>query len=566
MSYSEFLKQTYVFFRNFFWYSEKKYKARLFFLAILLLTVATVIVTAYFAAWNALFWTALSSMNSVVFLQQMLMFVPLVTVDLTVHMLKKFLKESLIVEWRDWLTRKLLNSYIDPSHQNYLKLVREYKHIDNPEQRIQEDVDKFVGHAIHHLFDFIKSTMNFVTFIGALWVIGGSLSVSLLGLSFVIPGYLVWVALSFSLVASFITHKLGNRLTQINQKAEVKEAKFRQSVRESQQFAENIGLEKAELFYRQRQESRLKKIVHLAYKKIQLYTKLIGFRELYMVVADFFPYLVSAPIYFSGVISLGQMMQIGFYFSQINNALNWFIDSYETIASFKASSERIVKLQSSFIPQKLPVTIQRRRSYSSTEILLEHLDIQQPQEQKTILKDLNLRFKPGQHTLIQGPSGTGKSTLFKAISGTWSYGQGLIKLPKDDVIMCLPQFITIPENMTLREILAYPSSVDSISAADVDELCEQIPILVAKKHLLDTKKMTWSQTLSGGEKQQLAFARALLQKPQWLLLDETTASLDLKTEALMYHLLKTKLPSTTILSISHKENLQDLHTQTLKIA
>lgn len=560
-----FLKQIFHFFRDFFWHSEKKNLARFIFLIIFSLTIVTVVLTTYFAAWNALFWTALNTLNAALFVQQMLIFSLLITADLTVTALQKYLQESLIVKWREWLTQKYIHQYTAVSQRNYLKLVRGFKQVDNPEQRIQEDINKFVNHAVGHVFNLVKSTLKFVTFIAALWVVGGSLSLSFLGLSLTIPGYLVWVALIFSALASFLTHQLGSRLTEIHQQAEIKEAKFRHSMHENHQHAENIALEGAENFYQKTHQNRLRKMIHLAYKKIILETKLTGFKKLYAVIASFFPYLVSAPIYFSGLITIGQMMQIGFFFSEINSALNWFIKSYETLASFKASTQRIMELHQAFETQDSappPFIIQRNYS-SSTDILIDKLDIFKPEEHTPIVTNLSLAFVHGQHTLIQGPTASGKSTLFKVLSGSWTLGRGSIELPEDANIMCLPQFITIPARLTLRQIIAYPNSADSFSEAEYNELCQLIPVLSHKQQQLDSKKIDWRQTLSGGEKQQLAFARALLQKPQWLLLDETSASLDSKTETNMYAILKQKLPDTTIISISHKEHLQSLHSRVL---
>lgn len=287
---------------------------------------------------------------------------------------------------------------------------------------------------------------------------------------------------------------------------------------------------------------------------------LIGFTSGYGQIAIIFPMIVAAPRYFSGAIQLGGLMQINSAFGQVQGAMSWFVDSYSSLATWRAVVDRLTsfndRLQS--IAQ-LHKRDKRTMAHAEGPIAIMNAQLQLPDEQVVLSID-NLKLEQGQHTLIKAPSGTGKSILFRTLAGIWPWWQGHIARPSD--MMFLPQMPYLPIT-TLRGALAYPQAADDYETAqylEVLKLCR----LQQFESLLDQSKH-WAQSLSPGEQQRVAIARAILRKPKWLFLDEATSALDIETEQYLYQMLRDNLPDTTLISIAHRDSLQDFHDQLWQI-
>jgi putative ATP-binding cassette transporter len=393
-------------------------------------------------------------------------------------------------------------------------------------------------------------------------VVGGALAFVVLGLNIVIPGYLVWVALIIALAATITTHFIGKSLAEKNQKSERSEADLRKDLEIIENNAENISQEHAEEYYRKTLDNKVQDININANQKLNTQSKLLAFQSFYMQISGILPHVLAAPLYFSGLIELGQLMQIAMSFGEVSSSLSWFVDAYEGLASYKTSIERIAELEQAFEQKGLaanPKSIIRKERNKDT-LNIKHLNIMHPQASSTknIMCNLNLKLKPGEHVLLKGPSGLGKSTLFKAISGTWKYGTGKIRVPSGKRMYFLPQKPTLP-NDTLMGILAYPDSADTYTED------QYISVLKAVGGMDDfisklQEKRAWSKELSGGQQQRISFARALLKKPDWLFLDEATASLDEESEHHVYSVIK-ELKNTTIVSIAHRQTVEKHHSR-----
>lgn len=295
-------------------------------------------------------------------------------------------------------------------------------------------------------------------------------------------------------------------------------------------------------------------------------SKLNTFQYFYMQIAGNLPYILAAPLYFSGLIELAIFFQIALAFEQVNSSLSWFVNAYEGLSSYQTSIERITELQSALEKEGILITNPKniiRKERDKEYIKVKHLNIKYPQANSTacIMHNLNLKLIPGEHVLIEGPSGLGKSTLFKAIAGSWKYGDGKISIPPEKELYFLPQKPTLPHD-TLMAVLAYPQPVKTYTRKQyraalraVGGLDDFLPCLRVRE------KRDWSKELSGGQQQRISFARALLKQPKWLFLDEATSSLDEPSENHLYQ--EVKKLNTTIVSIAHRKTVEKHHSRVL---
>ncbi|KTD19318.1 ABC transporter [Legionella lansingensis] len=547
--------------KEYFLYSDQKLVAWLLLIGAALCVIGLVTLMATFAWWSAGYWTVLTAKELTPFLISMGQFALILGAHVGVFVLKHYFIGKLSILWRNWLTKKIIGELFE-SENNYLELKRFSSEIDNISQRIQEDVKTFVESTLNLSADFFNSVLSLGTFVGTLWVIGGPLAFTLLGLNIVIPGYLVWVALIAAIAVTAVTHLIGKSLPKANQNVERAEADLRQELVQLNEDAENIAEEHAENYYKTTIENKIQDIKNTTNRKLNTRTKLIAFQNFYFQISGILPTLLAAPLYFAGLIEIGQLMQIGMSFTQVSLSLNWFADSYENLSIYKASINRIIELQKTFEKNGLETNekLIARKVRNKESLNIKRLNIAQPQASSTqyILRNLNLKLIPGEHILIKGRSGLGKSSLFRSISGTWKYGDGKISIPAGKSFYFLPQKPTLPYDI-LKAVLAYPECVDTYTEEEYIAALRAVGGMDDFIPRLDEKR-PWSKEMSAGQQQRISFARVLLKKPDWLFLDEATSSLDEESEEHVYRAIK-ELKSTTIVSIAHRSTVEKHHSK-----
>ncbi|KTD58897.1 ABC transporter ATP-binding protein/permease [Legionella shakespearei] len=545
---------------DYFVNSDEKLIAWLLLIGVVFSVVGLVVLMSVFAWWSAGFWVVLTAKALTPFLISMGQFSLLVSAYVGVNVLKNYLIGKLSILWRNWLTKKIMDELFG-SENNYLDLKRFSSEIDNIAQRIQEDVKVFVDSTLKLGSDFLNAALTLVAFTGTLWVVGGALAFTVLGLNIVIPGYLVWTALLVAAGATVITHFIGKSLPDTNKEAERAEADFRLDLAQLNHEAENIAEEHAENYYKASLENKIQDVRDTADKKLDTQIKLTAFQSFYSQISGILPTVLAAPLYFSGMIDIGRLMQIGISFSSVNSSLSCFVGAYEGLSTYKASIERISELRNTFVKDGLPVNSKAiiRKERNKDWINIKRLNVVLPQAASTgyVMRNLNLKLKAGEHVLIKGNSDLGKSTLFKVISGTWGYGDGKVSLPEGKSLYFLPQRPTLPYD-TLKAVLAYPEPVDTYTE---EQYIDALHAVGRMNHLTTrlNEKKSWSE-LSPEQQQRIAFARALLKKPDWLFLDEATSNLD---EASEEHVYKTimQLKNTTIVSIGHRSTVEKHHSR-----
>lgn len=547
--------------KDYFVNSDEKLVAWLLLIGTALCVIGLVALMAVFAWWSAGFWAILAAKALTPFLISMGQFALILGATVGLHVLKNYLIGNLAIRWRDWLTKKIIIDLFG-SENNFFELKRFSSEIDNIEQRIQEDAKGFVDLSLNLGTNFLQSALTLCTFVGTLWVIGGPLVIVLLGLNIVIPGYLVWVALIIAIAATIITHFIGKSLPETNKEAEHAEADLRQELAQLSDEAENIAEEHAESYYKASIENKIQAIKNTATQKLNTQTKVVAFQSFYSQLSMILPNILAAPLYFTGLIELAQLAQIAMSFTQVSMSLSWFVEAYEDLSTYKSSIERITELQKTFEKDGLPANdkliIIKERDKDSLNI--KRLNIMQPQASSTdyIMRNLKLKLIPGEHTLIKGPSGLGKSTLLKVLAGTWKYGDGKISIPSGKSLYILPQRPALPHN-TLKAVLAFPEPEDTYTEEQYITALQTVGGMDNFIPKLDENRL-WSKELSGGQQQRISFARALLKKPDWLFLDEATSSLDEEAEEHVYNAVR-ELKDTTIVSIGHRSTVEKHHSR-----
>jgi putative ATP-binding cassette transporter len=443
---------------------------------------------------------------------------------------------------------------------------------DNPDQRISEDVNRFIdggldgfggsqGYGIYsYSIELISTLSSLVAFAVVLWTL--SENFTLPGTDIRVPGFLFWVALVYAIIGTLITHWIGRTLVGLFFEKQRVEANFRFSLARVREYSEQVALLAGERAEQSALGGRFSAIVRNYLDLVRRRKWLLAFIRFFGQISPIIPYIFAAPFYFAGKIQLGVMTQTAGSFSRVEGALNFFVTYYSSLATFKAVVNRLTsfaaaieraKAMAASGPARMPAPA------GELSVAMPGLGIALP-DGRRIVEAGGLSYAAGESALLAGPSGSGKSTLFRAISGIWPFGEGRIHVPVGAEVMVVPQKPYIPIG-TLRAAVSYPGGPDTYTDADIRSALADARIGFLADQL--DREEIWSQRLSGGEQQRLAIARALLKKPEWLLLDESTSALDEKLEAELYRMLTQRLPKTTIVTIGHRSSLAAFHMRRL---
>ena len=545
-----------------YFHSDQKWKARGLLLAIVALNLGLVYMAVLFNDWNKLFYDALQEKNATVFWAQLGRFTYLAFAFIVIAVYKFYLTQLLEMRWRAWMTGHYLQRWL-ANHAFYqLELARftarpnvDASHPDNPDQRIQEDINQFTTFTVSLTMGLLNAVVTLASFVGILWGLSGGFAFSVGGSEYNIPGFMVWMAVLYCAAGSLLTHYIGRPQIKLNFEQQRVEADFRHHMVRVREYSESIALDRGETVERAQLDGRFDKVLGNYLALIKAQKNLIWFTSFFGQAAVVFPFVVAAPRFFSGAIQLGELMQISSAFGQVQGALSWFVDSYSSLASWRATTDRLTSFEASF-KALAPVPV---ASVATDSVVLEACDLTVALPNgPVLLSGATLRAGPGDHVLLSGPSGSGKSTLFRSIAGIWPFAAGQINRPAQ--AMFIPQRPYFP-NGPLRDALAYPDSPLIYTDAQLQQALVDA-LLPDLADQLDTSD-AWSQKLSGGEQQRLAVARVLLKKPKWVFADEATSALDEASETLIYKKLLALVDAEqgALISIAHRPSVAAFHDQ-----
>lgn len=481
-------------------------------------------------------------------------FSPLAAIWIAIAVYEIFVDNSLHIRWRSWLTKRTAARWLDNGTHYRIPLMG--SDTDNPDQRIQADVRLFIDQTMSLSIRLLSQAATLVSFVIILWGLSRDFIVPGLGIE--LPGFLVWLVIAYAVIGTWLTHLIGRPLIRLDFRQETVEADFRFSLARLREYGEQVALlrgEKAETARLDRSFTEVvKNFIQILSRRMKLTTFTAGYSQLSVI----FPYVLAAPSYFIGRITLGQFQQTASAFSQVQGAMSFFITAYSTLASYKANVDRLTTFNESMSRAEAvgrSTALELDSAASGPDLVLEDLKLALPDGRQIVSID-GFTFREGPSVLVTGPSGSGKSTMLRAISGVWPFGSGHVHVPPGRSVMLIPQKPYIPVG-TLRAAVTYPG----LDAQYPDEDLRQALLDVNLGHLTDQLDVedNWAHHLSGGEQQRLSLARALLAKPDWLFLDEATASLDEPMEAVAYRIISERLPNTTVVSIGHRSTLISMH-------
>ena len=558
--------------------SEEGVRACLMLALIVALNLGTVFMSVQFNKWYNVFYTALQEKDEPLFWKQMATFSWLAVIAIILSVYKFYITQLLDVRWRAWMTRTYMAKWLAGYRYYHLELMRQgrdSKVADNPDQRIQEDINRFTSSALGMSMGLLNAVVTLVSFVGILWAVSGSVSFAVAGSNYTVPGYMVWVAIAYCAVGSVLAHFIGRALIRLNFWQEWREADFRYSLVRVREYSEAIALDRGEAASGQHLDRRFGAVLVNYLLLIKAQKRLVWFTAFFGQAAIIFPFLVAAPRYFKGTIKLGDVMQIANAFGKVQDSLSWFIDSYPALASWRATTERLHSFDQGVgshwldaatsddapdsaddaVAHPVLTTAAWQHETQGNQLHITQLQCRLPNGHVQLQADA-LGMQPGDTVLVQGPSGSGKSTLLRALAGVWPLAAGHVTLPEGS--MFLPQRPYLPHGR-LRAALAYPEAVDAYT----DDALQQVLAQVRMGHLAASLDMenNWSQKLSGGEQQRVAIARTLLKQPRWIFADEATSALDEATEALLYQQLLAMVQAQGggMLSIAHRASVAAFH-------
>ena len=547
-----------------YWKSEERWTSGALLVAIVVMALGLVGIDVLINEWRNAFYNALQNFDEPAFWHQIVRFGYLAFSSIAVAVLQIYLQQMLQIRWRRWLTEYHVKRWL--TGHVYYRLQLTGKQTDNPDQRIAEDIARFVDTTLNLSLGLLSSVVTLVSFAAILWSLSGPLEV----MGITIPGYMFWAAMLYAVVGSFLVHRVGRRLIGLNFQQQQYEANFRFSLVRLRENAEGVALYAGEAQEARGFEIRFADVVRNWWGLMYLQRRLGFFTNFYGQAAIIFPYIVVAPRYFSKAMELGGLMQTASAFGQVQSALSWFINNYggaygsNAFTEWKAVVDRLTSFERSVaaIAGAGQGEVVRGEGAAGSGIVVSGLELDLP-DGDTLLRDLTLSLPEGTRTLVTGPTGSGKSTLFRMLAGLWPYAKGTITFPKGERLLFLPQKPYIPI-ATLRAAVAYPDAAETYS----DDAIRAALVDCGLPHLVDRldEEAHWSQQLSGGEQQRLAFARALLVKPRWLFMDEASSALDEDSESKLYGMLIERLPQTALVSIAHRTTIARFHDRRLDFA
>lgn len=545
--------------------SEEKWKARGLLAAIVALNLGAVYMLVLINDWNRVFYDALQNKDAATFWRELGRFTYLAFGFIVIAVYRFYLTQLLEMRWRAWMTGHYLDRWLADKAFYHLELARfsQDAHAipDNPDQRIAEDINRFTTYSVSLSMGLLNAVVTLVSFVGILWSLSGSFAFSYNGSEYTIPGFMVWMAVVYALAGSVITHYLGRPLIALNFQQQRVEADFRHHMVRVREYSESIALDRGEPVERQQIGGRFTAVLANYLALIRRQKRLTWFTVGYGQAAVVFPFVVAAPRFFSGAIQLGELMQISSAFGRVQDSLSWFVDNYDSLASWRATTDRLTSFEESFqrVQAAARATAQQQQTGAADALQIDEAQVGLP-DGRPLLTAQGLRLGAGDTVLLKGPSGSGKSTLFRTLAGIWPWARTRVQRPADfDArVMFLPQRPYFP-NGALRDALAYPAAPDRYTDAQLQQaLCDALLPQLADD--LD-RQDTWGQKLSGGEQQRLAIARALLKRPRWLFLDEASSALDEDAERTLYDKLRALVAQEdgALVSIAHRPTVAAFH-------
>jgi putative ATP-binding cassette transporter len=515
--------------------------------------------------WNRAIFDAIEQRNAhtVYFLSAV--FLPLVLGSASLVVAQVFLRMTIQRRWRSWLTTAVIGRWLANGRYYQLNLVGGDH--QNPEARIAEDLRIATESPVDFIAGVISAFLSASTFIVVLWTIGGALTLTIAGSTVTVPGFLVITAVLYAAITSTSMAVIGRHFVRVSERKNQAEAEFRYTLTRVRENGESIALLGGE-------EEEHNGIDKTFANVLRQWALLAGQHMRTALVsqgsslfAPVVPVLLCAPKFLEGSMTLGQVMQAASAFAIVQGAFGWLVDNYPRLADWNASARRIASLMMSLDGLERAEQsdalgrINRGETEGEAMLSLNNLSVSLD-DGTAVVKETEVVIEPGERVLVAGESGSGKSTLVRAIAGLWPWGGGSVNFRADRRLFMLPQRPYIPSG-TLRRAVAYPGAANNWTLDKINAALDKVGLDYLNEKI--EEDAPWDHTLSGGEKQRLAFARLLLHSPDIIVLDEATSALDEKSQNKMMEMVIHELPKVTIISVAHRAELEDFHSRKITL-
>ena len=532
-----------------------------FSILLLLLIVGTVGFQYGINVWNRAIFDAIEKRDSGTVYYLTAMFLPLAIGSVALGVAQVYARMAIQRRWRTWLTTSVISRWLSNGRYYQLNLVDgDHK---NPEYRIAEDLRIATDSPVDFIAGVTSAFLSASTFIVVLWTIGGALSLNLAGATVTVPGFLVIAAVLYAAIASGSITVIGRRFVQISEDKNQAEAEFRYALTRVRENGESIALLGGEQEERDGIDKTFANVLRQWARLAGQHMRTTLVSQGSSLIAPVVPLLLSAPKFLDGSMTLGQVMQAASAFTIVQSAFGWLVDNYPRLADWNACARRIASLMMSLDglerAERAGGLGRIKRGETEGDAMLSLNDLSVSLDDGTaVVDETEVVIEPGERLLVAGESGSGKSTLVRAIAGLWPWGGGSVNFHPDRRLFMLPQRPYVPSG-TLRRAVAYPGAAEDWTLEEIGEALHKVGLA----HLKDKieEDAPWDQTLSGGEKQRLAFARLLLHNPDIVVLDESTSALDEKSQDRMMETVMRELPKATIISVAHRAELEALHSR-----
>ena len=535
--------------------------------AILLLILLNLAASYGMNIWNRAIFDALEKRDAATVFFVSMVYFPLLAASVCLVVAQVYARMTTQRRWREWLTHHLLDRWLVNGRYYQLHLVHgDHK---NPEYRIADDIRLATDSPVDFATGVTAAVLSAATFIAVLWTIGGSLSFSVAGIEITIPGFLVLAAVAYAVLASGSMVFIGHRFVTVSENKNQSEAELRYVLTRLSENGESIAVLGGEDEERDAVDKSLTTVLRrwrdICFQTMR--TTIVSQTSSY--IAPVLPIILCAPKFLEGTMSLGEVMQAASAFTIVQAAFNWLVDNYPRLADWTASAVRVSALMVSLDNLERAESgdaigrIERGDGAGAAGAALRLTNLSVTLDDGTeVVKDAEVVIAAGERVLVAGESGTGKSTLVRAIAGLWPWGKGSIQVESGAKMLLLPQRAYVPAG-SLRRAATYPEPAESKSVDEVAKALKQVGL----GHLVDRldEEAPWDQTLSGGEKQRLAFARILLHRPDIIVLDEATSALDPESQDKLMELLTKELNATTIVSVGHRPELEAFHNRKITL-
>lgn len=539
-------------------------RRRLIFLTsgIVVVLCATAVGQIRLNLWQGSFYDALEQKDLSAFAHQVVVFAIIVSVLLVLAVSQTWLNELVKVGLREWLTRDLLDQWLVPRRAHRLQFAGEIG--INPDQRMQEDARHLTELSAGLGVGFLQASLLLLSFLGVLWVLSAQVMFVVGNRSFFIPGYLVWCALVFALVGSWLTWLVGRPLIQLHSERYSQEAELRFALVRDSEYSEGIALYGGEPDERRLLEDIVRRLIATMRQLANGLTRLTWITSGHGWLAIVVPILVAAPGYFGGSLTFGGLMMVVGAFYQVQQSLRWFVDNFAGIADWRATLSRIVNFRDALLAlEDLQRDVPRIEilSHPAGNLTLENVTVSLP-DGRAALDAGHVEIRPGEHILIVGEPSSGKTALVLALAGLWPWGTGTIRMPPRSSVLFMRERPYLPLG-TLRGAVTYPAQPGHVDDAAVRSALQQAGL----DYLLSSldRDARWDRMLSLDEQQRLAFARLLLHMPRWAFLDDALSALDLPQRRHLMTLFEGPLAGTAVISTSRTPEQDHFYNRTFNL-